>query len=72
MKARTSFEKQVAASNVRLTAIDPKVTEWGMKICSTIRLSECRAVLLLVETAVISSDMRERASMSYALTADTD
>ena len=31
MKARTSFEKQVAASNVRLTAIDPKVTEWGVK-----------------------------------------
>ena len=31
MKARTSFEKQVAASNVRLTTIDPRVTEWGVK-----------------------------------------
>ena len=31
MKARTSFEKQVAASNERLTAIAPKVMEWGVK-----------------------------------------
>lgn len=31
MKARTQFEKQVAASNVRLTAVDSKVMEWGVK-----------------------------------------
>ncbi len=31
MKARTSFEKQVAASNERLTAISPKAMDWGAK-----------------------------------------
>lgn len=31
MKARTRFEKQVAASNERLTAVTPKVFEWGVK-----------------------------------------
>ena len=31
MKARTKFEKQVATSNVRLTAVAPKVFEWGVR-----------------------------------------
>ena len=31
MKAKTKFEKQVAASNERLTAISPKAVEWGVK-----------------------------------------
>ena len=31
MKARTKFEKQVAASNERLTPVDPKAFEWGVK-----------------------------------------
>ncbi len=31
MKARTKFEKQVVASNVRLTAVTPKAFEWGVK-----------------------------------------
>ena len=31
MKAKTKFEKQVAASNERLTVISPKAVEWGVK-----------------------------------------
>lgn len=31
MKARTKFEKQVAASNARLTAVAPKAIEWGVR-----------------------------------------
>lgn len=31
MKARTKLEKQVAASNVRLTAVTPKAFEWGVR-----------------------------------------
>lgn len=31
MKPRTKFEKQVAASNERLTAISPKAIEWALK-----------------------------------------
>ena len=31
MKARTKFEKQVADSNVRLTAVTPKAFEWGVR-----------------------------------------
>ena len=31
MKAKTKFEKQVAASNERLTAISPKAIEWGVR-----------------------------------------
>lgn len=31
MKPRTKFEKQVAASNERLTAITPKAVEWAVK-----------------------------------------
>ncbi len=31
MKARTKFEKQVSASNGRLTAVDSKAFEWGVK-----------------------------------------
>ena len=31
MKAKTKFEKQVTASNERLTAISPKAIEWGVR-----------------------------------------
>ncbi len=31
MKARTRFEKQVVASNLRLTTVNPKAFEWGVK-----------------------------------------
>ena len=58
MKARTKFEKQVATSNVRLTAVAPKVFEWGVR-----NLSGFRAVEPLAEIAVISSYIREKANM---------
>ena len=31
MKARTKYEMQVVASNVRLTAVNPKAFEWGVR-----------------------------------------
>lgn len=72
MKPRNKFERQVAASNERLTAISPKAIEWGARNLSSIRHLECRAERPLAETAVISSDTREKVCMWFALIAVID
>lgn len=69
MKARTKIEKQVAASNEKLTAISPKVITWAVRKVAEHFCFRTSAYNVHVAIVADTSTMREKASRYAALIA---
>lgn len=71
MKPRNEFEKQVAASNGELTTIGSKAVEWAIR--NVVKHITFRTLSINARVAIAerSLTIREKASMSVALIADT-
>lgn len=71
MKPRNEFEKQVAASNKELTAIGSKAVEWAIRNAVKHITFEHADINARVAIAGSSLTIREKASLSVVLIADT-